>query len=309
MLGTSGNSDIGVKMSPGPGSPEDFPESWDLAAKVRWRMLHDRNPLHPLLLDKVAVKGFAEKRGVLSARTIHVTRNPRDIPFGSLPESCFLKANHASAWNYLRHGGVWYFFGYGTKLLQADGGLVPEPERARFRLSEERLRAHCAKMLSTTYSVHEWAYHQITPQLVIEERLVPKGGGELMDFRIFTFDGHARAISVGSPSYRRGEMNIFLTPDWEIIPLSSYSEALPERIPERPPLLSEMLEAASRLGKGIDFARIDLYQTRDGIRLGEITLYPEGGYLDTPTSCPRFNRWLGSFWPRPFLGKGESPSG
>ena len=120
-----------------------------------------------------------------------------------------------------------------------------------------------------------------------------------MDYRLFTFDGKVRAISVGSPTYRRKEWNVFLTPEWEVIPLSSYSEALPLQIPRKPSGLKKMLEAASRLGEGIDFARIDLYVAKEGIRLGEITLYPEGGDRNTPTACPRFNRWLGDFWRHP----------
>ena len=283
--------------------------SLDFAAKVRWRMLYDRNPLHPLLLDKVYVKEFAAERGVESARSIHITADPDTIPLGDLPGTCFLKANHASAWNYLHHEGWWYFFGYGAKLLRSDGTLVPEEQRCQFRLTEARLLEYCREMLVTRYSTLEWAYHQISPKIIIEERLVPKDGEELMDYRLFTFDGKVRAISVGSPTYRRKEWNVFLTTDWEVIPLSSYSEALPDRLPEKPFLLQEMLEAASRLGEGIDFVRIDLYETAEGIRLGEMTLYPEGGDRNTPTSCARFNHLLGSFWRAPDFFSGSSVSG
>ena len=275
--------------------------SLDFAAKVRWRMLYDRNPLFSVLADKVTVKEFAAKRGVTSALALLVTADPDAIPFAELPETCFLKANHASAWNYLRYEGEWYFFGYGAKLLRHDGTMVEEPERSRSRISEEILLDHCRKMLSSRYSQHEWAYHQISPRILIEERLAPKEGEELMDYRLFTFDGKVKAISVGSPSYRREERNVFFTPDWKVIPLSSYSEPLPDPLPEQPALLCEMLEAASRLGAGIDFARIDLYATDIGVRLGEITLYPEGGDKNTPTSCPRFNDWLGSFWSFPTI--------
>ena len=124
----------------------------DFAGKVRWRMLYDRNPLHPLLLDKVEVKTFALQRGVECARTLHVTKDPQDIPFGKLPRTCFLKANHASAWNYLRHEGEWYFYGYGAKLMMLDGTLVSERERSPLRLSEQELRGYCRKMLDTRYS-------------------------------------------------------------------------------------------------------------------------------------------------------------
>jgi hypothetical protein len=283
--------------------------SLDFAAKVRWRMLYDRNPLHPLLLDKVAVKEFAAARGVASARSIHVTADPEDIPFGDLPPNCFLKANHASAWNYLRHEGEWYFFGYGAKLMNFDGTLVPEKERSPFLIEERGLLDQCREMLLSRYSKLEWAYHRISPRIVIEELLQPIKGGELMDYRFYTFDGMVAAISVGSPCYRREERNVFLTPEWEVIPLSSYLEALPEQIPERPAMLKELIEAAGRLGEGIDFARIDLYETAQGIRLGEMTLYPEGGDRNTPTSCPRFNHWLGSFWKAPGYSSGSSDRG
>jgi hypothetical protein len=158
-------------------------------------------------------------------------------------------------------------------------------------------------MLSSRYTKNEWAYHQITPKILIEEVMKPPGGeSELLDYRFYTFAGEVRAISLGSPSFRRLKRNVFLTPDWEIIPLSSYREALPETIPKRPRELDLLLDAARRLGLGIDFARVDLYRTRSGIRLGEMTMYPEGGDRYTPTSCPQFNRWLGSFWKSPFKG-------
>jgi hypothetical protein len=30
--------------------------------------------------------------------------------------------------------------------------------------------------------------------------------------------------------------------------------------------------------------------------LGEMTVYPEGGRVDSPTACPIFNQWLGRQW-------------
>jgi hypothetical protein len=57
-----------------------------------------------------------------------------------------------------------------------------------------------------------------------------------------------------------------------------------------------MIEVAQKLGTDIDFARIDLYDTTQGIILGEMTIYPEGGILNSPTSCPIFNKWLGNQW-------------
>lgn len=286
----------GMDSVSGPGGWENL----DFAAKVRWRMLHERNPLHPVLLDKVRVKEFARMRGVESSRTFHVSADPDDIPFDELPGRCFLKANHASSWNFLRHDGEWYYFGYGARLLGEDGSLIPEPGRSRFRIARQMMRELCRRMLGAKYSRSELGYHVIPPRILIEEVMdPPPGETEIFDYRFYTFGGEVRAISLGSPSFRRLKTNVFLTPEWEVIPLTSHKEALPEVIPPSPANLRLLLEAARGLGLGIDFARVDLYRTMHGIRLGEMTMYPEAGDTDTPTSCPRFNRWLGSFWKSP----------
>ena len=53
---------------------------------------------------------------------------------------------------------------------------------------------------------------------------------------------------------------------------------------------------AAKLGRGLDFVRVDLYNTTRGVVLGEMTVYPEAGSMNTPTACPVFNKWLGDQW-------------
>lgn len=110
------------------------------------------------------------------------------------------------------------------------------------------------------------------------------------------------AINVGSPSYRREKENVFFDRDWNPFCLTKYREKLPAPLPERPGNLLEMIKVASALGEGIDFVRVDLYDSTKGILLGEMTIYPEGGGVDSPTTCPIFNNWLGSHWKLPSLG-------
>ncbi len=92
----------------------------------------------------------------------------------------------------------WCFFGCGRKLLSPDGTLVEEEQFSQFRLTEARLMEYCREMLVTRYSKLEWAYHQIRPRIFIAEKLASRGREELMNCRLFTFDGIIRAISKGS---------------------------------------------------------------------------------------------------------------
>ena len=42
-----------------------------------------------------------------------------------------------------------------------------------------------------------------------------------------------------------------------------------------------------------------LVDTTRGITLGEVTIYPAGGFHNTPTRDPDFNLWLGDQWTLP----------
>jgi len=275
-----------------------FGDAPDFAAKVRWRMLHDRNPLFPILQDKIEVKRFAHERGVATPATSFVTDDPALLPFDSLTETCFIKANHGSGWNFLCDAGQLYYFGHNNDLLDADG-KVPQDAAHLALLSREQFLDLCRQMLNLRFAPQEWAYQVIPPRIFVEERLYPLDGGDLRDYRFYTFDGVVRAINVGSSSYRKNRENIFLTPQWEPIAMTRYVERLPNPLPARPANLQEMIAAAQRLCHGIDFMRVDLYGTTRGVMLGEITLYPGGGLPNLPTACPRFNHWLASFWKHP----------
>src|SRR5690606_13138162 len=135
----------------------------------------------------------------------------------------------------------------------------------------------------------------------------PSGGpnAPLHDYRLYTFNGEVKAVSLGSAQYRRDGINVFLTPTWQPIALSRYTESLPDKVPVQPAGWADMLSAAQRLGDGLDFARIDLYDTDQGVVLGEMTMYPQAGEQWCPSGCAEFNRSLGRHWPLGFWSTAE----
>jgi len=272
----------------------------DLAAKIRWRMRFDRNPVFIRLQDKLAVRAYAAERRVATAGLLNATDEPETIPFDALPADYMIKANHGCGWNIICLAGQHYRFGDGRSLA---GTAEPTTASAaidglneRVPLTREEVVVECRRWLNSRYSTREWAYQHIPPRIIVEYLMVPLEGKELLDYRFYTFDGVVKAINVGSPTYRRDHLNVFYDVNWNQIELSRYAEALPQTLPPRPKFLDEMVATASRLGKGLDFVRIDLYDTAGGIVLGEITVYPESGTRGMPTGCPRFNRWLGDQW-------------
>jgi len=263
--------------------------SRDFAWKVRWRMKHDRNPLLIELQDKYEVRQYAHKRGVRTAELLFVTEDPATIPFDSLPQDYFLKANHGCKWNILCRDGQLYFYSDGED-------LIGRKNFSMRKLPREECIHYCRQWLKSVYSKSQWAYQHISPKIIIEEVLEQKGGGALVDYRCFTFNGVVKAVQVSSPIFKSANCNMFVDKNWRELSLTIYREGIPNPPAEKPQNFEEIVSAAERLGKGVDFVRVDLYNTMRGVTLAEMSIYPEAGEADSPTACPVFNKWLGDQW-------------
>lgn len=268
----------------------------DLAAKVRWRKRFDRDPKFIRLQDKIAVREYAAERGVATAGILHLTEDPQTIPFSDLPANYMIKATHGTGWNIICLNSRHYIFGDGGELadkLEMEDSIFFESQRI---LEHQEVIELCQTWTKTTYAPAEWAYRYIPPRIVVEPLLKPRRGSELMNYEFFTFGGEVKAINVDSARYVRDKLDAVFDADWNPIELGKLDEALPDALPEKPTTLPEMIATAGRLGEGINFARIDLYDEANGIMLGEITIYPHGGRPGTPTRCLHFNRFLGDQW-------------
>ena len=268
----------------------------DFSAKVRWRMRFDRNPLFITLQDKYKIREYARSKGVKTANLLYVTDMPETIPFGELPQKYLIKANHGWNWNILCFNSKLYLFGNGKELVNQNGSFLNMNSATKYELSKAEAIQMCREWLVYKHFKREWAYQHIIPRIVVEELLVSKDNKALKDYRMYTFHGVVKAINVGSAIFRRDSENAFFDRSWKEFKLTTYKETRPDSLPEMPASLGEMIDVAQKLGDEIDFARIDLYDTTQGVILGEITIYPDAGTRASPTSCPVFNKWLGDQW-------------
>ncbi len=265
-------------------NPKDF--SW----KCRWRMKFDRNPLFVEVSDKYKVKAYAEARGVRSAKTIYVTDQPETIPFDSLPDSYFIKATHGCGWNILCKDGKYFIYKTEFNTSNSD-------EMRKFELTRAQVLEKCKSWLTTVYSKRQWAYKCIKPLIMVEELFSPQyAGEELLDYKVYTFNGVAKVINILGPTIRKKNENVLLDPNWQEYILIHDKYNRPSTLPRKPDNLKEIIDSAEKLGKGIDFVRVDFYNTDKGIFLGEMTIYPEGGRQNSPSFDPEFNKWLGAQW-------------
>jgi hypothetical protein len=221
-----------------------------------------------------------------------VTDKPETIPFNSLPETYFLKANHGCRWNILCEHNRFYLYGDGRNL--SDQNRI-----AKYELTRQEVIRHCQTWLGTRYSTRQWAYQHIKPLILAEEVLRQREGGELKDYKFYAFHGKVELVKVFSQSIRHDHTEILLDASWKPIPLSSRRQLPQDSIPPKPESYPEMLETVRKLGTSLDFVRVDLYDTTRGVVLGEMTIYPLAGRFNSPTPDPKFNKWLGDQWVLP----------
>ncbi|MCR6497797.1 polysaccharide biosynthesis protein [Shinella sp. CPCC 101442] len=239
--------------------------------KVQARKLYDRKPIYAMLVDKAGVKAFvAEKLGhAYVTPTYWVGTDLAAVDWTKVSLPAVVKPTHAST-----QGRFLY--------TQADIR----------RLLEDNPAPAWLKLDHAHYN-REWAYSAVEPQVLIEAMLVVDGGVP-WDYRFFTFDGVVSHIEVNMRVDGKGYACHY-TPDWVRLPLHDpdYLEAYPGEVP-KPARFDEMMRIVEAVGRDFDFLRIDLYASDDWVRLGEVTLYPDGGFMRFDPAD--YDRLLGEKW-------------
>jgi hypothetical protein len=242
--------------------------------KILHRMVFDRRPILTRLQDKYAAREYVRGRignEVLPA-LYWVTKNPADIPFDKLPNRFVVKATHGCGFNY----------------------LVPD----KASLDREDVLAKCDSWLRWNYyhgGTREWAYKYIEPRIIVEEFISDGIGPDPIRYKLYTFHGKVRAIYVGIGSPGRADC-CFYEPSWTRQSATVARKKKIERDLDRPGHLDDMIRYAEVLADGLNFIRVDLYDTQGKVYFGEFTIYPGAG--TTPYRPHEFDSYLGSFWCR-----------
>ncbi|MEM5581336.1 ATP-grasp fold amidoligase family protein [Roseibium sp. AS2] len=234
------------------------------------RKLRDRNPLYPVIVDKVRAKDVIRDR--VGAQhvvpTYWVGTDLSEVDWAGIDLPAVVKPTHASKSGYFLSGQS-----------DIDTLMARRPEAEW--LADDHFRFN-----------REWAYKDVPRQIIIEKRL-GRPGEVLRDYRFYCFSGKLVHIELREP--KDGLMfEAVYSRDWEFLDVHfDWYPHLRELMP-RPVALDKMIAIAEKMSDGISFARVDLYDTEGEIYVGEITLYPSGGF---ETFMPdSYDTVLGSHW-------------
>ena len=225
--------------------------------KLQWLKLHDQNPIYPQLCDKIAVRDFVRERIGESYLTpiIGIWDDPDKIDFTNLPEQFVLKCTHDS------------------------GGVILCPNKSEFDMNHAR---ECLKTwLKRDYSIagREWPYHFV-PRRVFAEAFIPSANGARPDdYKFYCFNGDIRIILLCTNRIKAHADYYYFDAERKPYPINELSSTLPkDYLLPRSPHFNEMQQIAQRLSVGFRHVRVDLFDTSEGVRFGEITLFDQSGF-------------------------------
>ena len=256
-----------------------------LSEKLQWLKLYDRRPEYNTMVDKYAVKQWAAARIGEEYITPALGLWDRfdEIDFSALPDRFVLKCTHDSGSTVLIKDKNAHGAHFATR---APGGK-PLSKRGVKRMLKARLKRNMY------YPCREWAYRDVPPRILAEEYLTDEGGAPFEDYRVYNFNGEPRIVQVNYVRNSRRKRKLY-TASWEWLDVALKLPSEPEHTLPRPPQLTEMLALARRLSQGIPFVRTDFYLLGGKLRLGEMTFFPKGGYLDFDPAewDAAFGTWL-----------------
>lgn len=251
-------------------NPQSFNE------KVNYKKVNDRNPLLTIVADKYRVREHIvstlgkERAEQILIPHLHVTDDPRTIPFDDLPEEYVIKTNHLSGKNIIV-----------TKDQDVDRGAVIRD---------------LTHYLKNPYAVfkHEWGYLNIPRKVLIEPLIRDEEGRLPVDYKLHMIHGRCVMIHV-----HHG-----LCDDWDNQTCTVYDRDWvrqdvlwnhpPRDSVPRPGMLEEMISIAEALAQPLDMVRVDFFSMNGRLYFGEMTNYPYSGFSKV---IPKdYEMYIGSLW-------------
>lgn len=258
-------------------NPQTFNE------KIQWLKIHDRNPLYPTLVDKVAVKEWAAAKigEEYIIPTLAVWDSVDGIDLDALPERFVLKCTHDS------------------------GSAVLCTDKASFDL--EAAKKRLAERLALDYGARfrEWPYSKVPRRVIAEEYIEGdtlanarydkenewsdnkqtavchtevEDRAYLADYKFFCFSGKPELLFIATERNNpltETRFDFFDEEFRHIDVRNGHPNA--DVPPQKPEGFEKMKRLAATLSEGLPFVRVDFYEADGKVYFGEMTLYHWSG--------------------------------
>lgn len=239
------------------GYPLDLENPKTFSEKLQWLKVNYRNPIQTVMVDKHEAKNFIAERvgSQYIIPTLAVWDSVEDIDFDALPNQFVLKSTHDS------------------------GGIVICKDKSS--LDFEAAKAKLSASLKRDYSkiAREWAYQNVPRRIIAEEYISELGKDDLLDYKIYSFHGESKLTVVCSNRFSKtGTRMNFYDINWKPMGIHfGHYPPLPTEFP-KPATYEEMKRLTAELSKDCPFLRVDFYEIKGRLFIGELTFFPGAGF-------------------------------
>lgn len=230
-------------------NPQDFNE------KIQWLNLYSKNEDRVKCSDKYLAREFFIEKGFgdYLPKLLGVYKNASEINFEELPSKFVLKCTHGCGYNVIC--------------------------KDKSKLNIEEAKRSLNKWLKEDFGAEagETHYSKIEPQIICEEFIDGIGEEVPIDYKIHCFNGVAKFALACVDRYKDLSL-LFYDLDWNRLEYQS-KEYYSTKHVEKPSKLSEMVKIAEQLAKDFDFVRVDFFESKGKLYVGELTFTPNAGRI------------------------------
>lgn len=222
------------------------------------------------LADKLLIKELLRIDGLSFPRTLVIFNSPQDLKkfdFKSdfLANGFVIKANHGSGMNLIFHKGE-----------------LPTEDKIKQALKWFTFPSHL--------NSRESHYKLIDKKVFIEELI----SENITDYKVHCFNKKPMFVQVDIDRFKSHKRNIYNL-NWD---LQQFDINYPKCVSNvsKPIFLNRMIEISIKINEniGFDYLRIDFYETKEKLYLGELTFHPGGGV--EPFDSYKSDLYLGSLF-------------
>ena len=224
--------------------------------KLQWLKIHDHNPIYTTFVDKYEVKDYV--KNIIGEEYIIPTLGVYDkfdeIDFDTLPNQFVIKCTHDS------------------------GGIVICKDKNTLDIDAARKKINHYLKRKFFYENREWPYKNVKPRIIIEKYMQNSNNTELIDYKLFCFNGNPKITLCCSERFSSSNMcETWFDENWNLLDIVENHHRIDKSI-KCPTNFELMKSLANKLASDIAFLRVDFYEINGKVYFGELTFYPASGY-------------------------------
>lgn len=235
-------------------NPKDFNE------KIFYLLAYKYGEKEKLCADKYRMREYVKEKGLekYMPKLYGTWSNANEIDFESLPKEYVLKPNNGC-------GGVFI-----------NTPKHPIDRKMAIKILNKAMKIDYGKMTL------EYQYRGIKPLIICEEYLDDGENLNPSDYKFYCSKGKAKCILVCTEREKSLKLDYYDL-NWNKLKPQTLEKYRTDKVIEKPENLDIMIKIANKLSERFCFVRVDLYNIRGKIYIGEMTFTPSGGILSTNT--------------------------